>query len=145
MTNPDDISIAEARKLALVAQQLPTSNFSRGRRGVSEAIAHLGYVQIDTISVVERAHHLTLWNRVPRYRRHFLDQLVRDRSTKAHAPDEAARIVNGLRQRKVLISRSGPGGNTLKIRPPLPFSKGNAELLLERMDDALTEVESSDS
>ena len=80
MTNPDDISIAEARKLALVAQQLPTSNFSRGRRGVSEAIAHLGYVQIDTISVVERAHHLTLWNRVPRYRRHFLDQLVQDRS-----------------------------------------------------------------
>lgn len=75
-----DISIAEARKLALIGQQLPSSAFSRGRRGVREAIEHLGYVQIDTISVVERSHHLTLWNRVPHYRRHYLDRLIRDRS-----------------------------------------------------------------
>jgi 4-aminobutyrate aminotransferase-like enzyme len=64
-------------------------------------------------------------------------ELVRNRTTKAHATEEAARIVNGLRQRKVLISRSGPGGNILKIRPPLPFSRDNASLLLERLDDAL--------
>lgn len=80
MTRPDDISIADARKLALVCQQLPSSAFRRGRQGVREAIEHLGYVQIDTISVVERSHHLTLWNRVPHYRRRFLDFLVQDRS-----------------------------------------------------------------
>ena len=79
MSKPDDISIAEARKLALVCQQLPTSAFGRGRRGVQEAIEHLGYVQIDTISVVERSHHLTLWNRVPHYRRNALDRLIKDR------------------------------------------------------------------
>ena len=78
MSKPDDISIAEARKLALVSQQLPTSAFGRGRRGVQEAIEHLGYVQIDTISVVERSHHLTLWNRVPHYRRNALDRLIKD-------------------------------------------------------------------
>jgi uncharacterized protein YcaQ len=72
--------MADARKLALVRQQLPSSSFGRGQRGVLEAIEHLGYVQIDTISVVERSHHLTLWNRVPHYRQRYLDRLIRDRS-----------------------------------------------------------------
>ncbi len=80
MKNPADISIGEARKLALLSQQLPSSTFRRGQRGTRDAIARLGYVQIDTISVVERSHHLTLWNRVPHYRRHYLDRLVLDRS-----------------------------------------------------------------
>ena len=80
LVEPVEISNAEARKLALISQQLPTSRFNRGRKGVYQAIEHLGYVQIDTISVVERAHHLTLWNRVPHYRSRYLDDLVRDRS-----------------------------------------------------------------
>ena len=80
MAEPAEISISQARKLALISQQVPTSGFNRGRKGVYEAIEHLGYVQIDTISVVERAHHLTLWNRVPHYRPRYLDDLVRDRS-----------------------------------------------------------------
>ncbi|MDD2545773.1 MAG: crosslink repair DNA glycosylase YcaQ family protein [Burkholderiaceae bacterium] len=37
---------------------------------------HLAYVQIDTLSVVERAHHHVLWNRVPGYCRDFLNQLT---------------------------------------------------------------------
>ncbi|MCK7511296.1 MAG: hypothetical protein MZV70_49405 [Desulfobacterales bacterium] len=39
----------------------------RGKPGVAQTIGHLGYVQIDTISVIERAHHHTLWTRVPGY------------------------------------------------------------------------------
>lgn len=70
---------AQARKLALVSQQIPNSGFSRGLRGTLEAINHLGYVQIDTISVVERAHHHTLYNRVPHYRHSYLDKLVDQR------------------------------------------------------------------
>ena len=80
MSEPVEITITDARKLALLSQQVPTSGFSRGRRGVYEAIAHLGYVQIDTISVVQRAHHLTLWNRVRHYRPRYLDDLIRNRS-----------------------------------------------------------------
>lgn len=67
-------------------------------------------------------------------------ELVRDRTTKTYAPDEAGQLVGGLRDRKVLISRSGPGGNILKIRPPMPFSMDNASLLLERIDDAMCEI-----
>jgi uncharacterized protein len=36
------------------------------------AIEHLGYVQIDTIFVIERSHHHILWSRIPRYRREHL-------------------------------------------------------------------------
>ena len=43
------------------------------------AIEHLGYVQIDTISVIQRAHHHTLWNRNPRYKPEQLDQLIADK------------------------------------------------------------------
>lgn len=66
------------RRIALDAQGLlRTAPFGRGRSGAQKAIEHLGYVQIDTISVVERAHHHTLWARVPNYRQVHLEQLVR--------------------------------------------------------------------
>ncbi|WP_424273804.1 DNA glycosylase AlkZ-like family protein [Cocleimonas flava] len=36
-------------------------------------------IQIDTISVIQRAHHHTLWNRNPRYKPEQLDQLIADK------------------------------------------------------------------
>ena len=53
--------------------------FGRGKQATLRAIEQLGYTQIDTISVVERAHHHVLWSRVPNYQPKFLDQLVRER------------------------------------------------------------------
>jgi 4-aminobutyrate aminotransferase-like enzyme len=53
------------------------------------------------------------------------------------ATDEAARLVNMLRQRRVLISAAGPHANVLKIRPPLVFSTDHADLLVESLDQAL--------
>jgi 4-aminobutyrate aminotransferase-like enzyme len=52
------------------------------------------------------------------------------------APDGAAalRVVNGLRERRVLISATGPEGASLKIRPPLPFSHAD----VDHLADALT-------
>lgn len=41
--------------------------FGKGVKAVSKAISHLGYVQIDTINVIERAHHHILYNRIPDY------------------------------------------------------------------------------
>jgi 4-aminobutyrate aminotransferase-like enzyme len=49
----------------------------------------------------------------------------------------AGRIVNELRARRVLISASGPQGNVLKIRPPLPFSSENAAFFLEQTEAVL--------
>ncbi len=53
--------------------------FGRGKEAVLAAIHHLGYVQIDTISVVARAQHHVLWSRVPGYRREWLDELQKER------------------------------------------------------------------
>ena len=51
---------------------------------------------------------------------------------------EATRtVVNGMRERGVLISQTGRTDNVLKIRPPMPFSRENADLLLEVLDDCL--------
>ena len=47
---------------------------------------------------------------------------------------EALRVVNGLRQRGVLLAASGPRNDTLKVRPPLPFSREDADRLLTELD-----------
>lgn len=45
----------------------------------------------------------------------------------------AARIVNGLRERRILISATGPGANILKIRPPLVFSEANLDQFISAL------------
>jgi 4-aminobutyrate aminotransferase-like enzyme len=62
-------------------------------------------------------------------------ELVTDRHTRSPATAETARIVNGLRDRRVLISASGPHANVLKIRPPLVFSRDNADQFLAAFDE----------
>jgi 4-aminobutyrate aminotransferase-like enzyme len=67
----------------------------------------------------------------------FGAELVTDRRSKQPATAETRRLVNAMRDRGVLISRIGVHDNVLKIRPPMPFSKENADLLLATLDDAL--------
>ena len=77
------ISNLTARKLALAQQGLLSAKpkFGRGKKAALKAIEHLGYVQIDAISVIQRAHHHTLWSRVPGYHPDFLNKLLaKDRS-----------------------------------------------------------------
>ena len=64
-------------------------------------------------------------------------EIVADPATKQ--PDAAltSRIVNGLRARRVLISASGPRANVLKIRPPLVFTRENADMLVDALGDVL--------
>ena len=83
MTNknsPQKLSPAAARKLVLLSQQLPhTKTKDRALAATYAALQHLGYIQIDTISVVARAHHHTLWNRSRRYQPDHLAQLLADK------------------------------------------------------------------
>jgi len=65
----------DARRIWLAAQRLDTSApFGEGTQAVADAVAHLGYVQIDTINVIERSHHHILFTRIPAYRRADLRQ-----------------------------------------------------------------------
>ena len=76
MIMTDSISQKMARRLALHAQLLDgKTKIKKGKEEVKEAVEHLGYVQIDTISVIERAHHHTLWTRVPGYTPKLLHEL----------------------------------------------------------------------
>ena len=69
------LSKREARRLWIGAQRLDVvSPFGAGPQAVADAVAHLGYVQIDTINVIERCHHHILWTRIPDYRRADLRQ-----------------------------------------------------------------------
>ena len=63
------ISKALARQMWLAAQRLDQrAPFGDGPDATRLAIEHLGYVQIDTIHVIERCHHHILYSRIPTYR-----------------------------------------------------------------------------
>ncbi len=72
--------VTKLRRIAINQQGLlKTESFGRGKAATLRAIEQIGYVQIDTISVVERAHHHVLGSRVANYRPAMLDQLVGER------------------------------------------------------------------
>lgn len=60
--------------------------------------------------------------------------VVSDRVTKAADAAATARIVNDLRDEKVLISACAKFANVLKIRPPLVFTRDNADHFVEKLD-----------
>jgi uncharacterized protein len=72
---PHPLTKTEARRIWLHAQRLDTPvPFGDGPQAIAAAVEHLGYVQIDTINVIERCHHHILYNRIPDYRRADLRQ-----------------------------------------------------------------------
>jgi len=76
----ESLSNQQARKLVLLSQKLPPAKQTgRAIAATLSAIEHLSYIQIDTISAIQRAHHHTLWNRNPRYNPSHLDQLISEK------------------------------------------------------------------
>ncbi len=74
-THPIQLTAAQARRIWLHAQRLDTPEpFGFGPQATPAAVAHLGYVQIDTIHVIERCHHHILHTRIPSYRREHLER-----------------------------------------------------------------------
>src|ERR1043166_5573239 len=72
---PIPISTTQARRIWLRAQKLDQYEpFGDGPAATRAAVQHLGYVQIDTINVVERCHHHILYTRIPGYQREHLRQ-----------------------------------------------------------------------
>jgi hypothetical protein len=72
---PHSLTRTDAKRIWLDAQRLATpAPFGAGAAATRAAVEHLGYVQIDTINVIERCHHHILWSRIPSYRRKDLQQ-----------------------------------------------------------------------
>ena len=82
---------AQARRIWLRAQRLDEkAPFGAGAQATPAAVAHLGYVQIDTINVVERCHHHILYTRIPDYRREHLRQAQIGRQDRVRILDARA-------------------------------------------------------
>jgi 4-aminobutyrate aminotransferase-like enzyme/Ser/Thr protein kinase RdoA (MazF antagonist) len=64
-------------------------------------------------------------------------ELVRDRTALTPATESTARVINRLRSDAVLIGSEGAFHNVLKIRPPMPFNRQDADLLLQTLKGAL--------
>jgi uncharacterized protein len=73
------ISKTQAKQIALHAQGLLHVLKNTNTQQTLHAIEHLGYVQIDTISVIERAHHHTLWARNAGFKSNHIDVLLSEK------------------------------------------------------------------
>ena len=65
--------------------------------------------------------------------------LVLDRETREAAPLQASYVVNRLRDCGILAGTDGPHHNVIKLRPPLVFSKADADLFVKTLDAILQE------
>ena len=95
-STPDPVRL---RRMALAHQGLLSRwPFGRGRKGTLNAIRHLGVAQIDTISVVARAHNHLLFSRVPNFRPGWAEALLAEGQVFEHRfPIAAFRPVEEFR------------------------------------------------
>ena len=70
-------------------------------------------------------------------------ELVSDRTQRT--PDRAltSEVVNRMRQKGVLLSACAMGHNVLKIRPPLVLTAEQAGMVIDALDESLTEARSA--
>ena len=64
-------------------------------------------------------------------------EVVSDRSGKVADPNLAQAVVNGLRERRILVSTTGLHGNVVKIRPPLVWQEEHVDLFVTELDGVL--------
>jgi len=67
-------------------------------------------------------------------------ELVENRETLEPATELADRVVNEMRERAILLGTDGPFHNVIKIRPPMPFSAGDAAELVLNLDQVLHDL-----
>ncbi|XP_067422592.1 5-phosphohydroxy-L-lysine phospho-lyase isoform X4 [Emydura macquarii macquarii] len=67
--------------------------------------------------------------------------LIKDQGKRTPATEEAAYLITRLKREYILLSTDGPGRNVLKFKPPLCFTMDNAKLVVDKMDEILTDLE----
>ena len=75
LKKPFKAPLSKVRSFVLSKQLLNTDHQLSGKKGAMEIIDTLGYIQIDTISVIERSHHLVLFTRCADYKKEYLNTL----------------------------------------------------------------------
>lgn len=67
-------------------------------------------------------------------------ELVRDRATLEPAGEEASFVANRMRERGILLGTDGPHHNVIKIRPPMPFTSSDADILVDALARSIEEL-----
>ena len=67
-------------------------------------------------------------------------ELVRDSHSLEPAANEASFVSNRMRDRGILLGVDGPAQNVIKIRPPMPFSLEDGDILVEMLGNTLEEL-----
>jgi uncharacterized protein len=143
------LTSAQARSLWLHAQRLDAIEpFGAGPAATPAAVAHLGYVQIDTIHVIERSHHHILFTRIPSYRREHLqqaqsiDKTVFEYWTHAlsYLPIESLRFyVRDMRQHSDQRGAWFQKVATTDLRRVLSLIRKNGPVTIRDLDNDVTE------
>ncbi|KAK6292239.1 hypothetical protein J4Q44_G00380240 [Coregonus suidteri] len=68
-------------------------------------------------------------------------ELVRDRVKLTPATAEAQDVIYKLKEQHILLSADGPHRNVLKFKPPMCFSEEDADMVVEKIDQILTDIE----
>ena len=142
---PVALDTARARRIWLHAQGLDRpAPFGAGAAAAPAAIAHLGYVQIDTINVIERCHHHILWTRIPDYGREHLhraqsvDKSVFEYWTHAlaYVPTEDFRFFLPAMKRHRQVPKTWFGAVTpAELRKVLKRIRDDGPLTIRDIDD----------
>jgi 4-aminobutyrate aminotransferase-like enzyme len=67
-------------------------------------------------------------------------ELVRDRESLEPAGPEASFVANRMRERGILLGTDGPFHNVVKIRPPMPFTASDGDLLVGELEAAIRQL-----
>jgi 4-aminobutyrate aminotransferase-like enzyme len=65
-------------------------------------------------------------------------EMVRDRGTMDPAAEEAADLINRVKDRGILLSTDGPLHNVLKIKPPMVLTEQDVDMVVRVLDDELS-------
>src|SRR5580700_34388 len=128
--SPVSLSVTEVRAIVLRSQRLAEDlwPFGLGKAAVLKAIQHLGYIQVDPINVLQRAHHHVLWSRVPNYHPdmavfeywnhaasylpmtdyRFSMPLMRKYRREFHWSDDSPELRQSMRRLLTMIRKQGP-------------------------------------
>ncbi|MEX2314800.1 MAG: crosslink repair DNA glycosylase YcaQ family protein [Thermomicrobiales bacterium] len=125
-----ELSIKEARRLAIGAQLLAGKPPKRPTKQMMlDTIRHLGALQIDSISVVARSHHIVMWSRLGNHPPEWLDELhATDRALFEYWAHAAAFVPiehYPFFRRMMLEHQNGTGNN---------WTKRSREWILEHQD-----------
>ena len=68
-------------------------------------------------------------------------ELIRDIENLEPAAIEADKIINQMKDQKILLSTDGPDHNVIKIKPPMVFNKDNADEFLLKLSHVLANID----